>query len=110
MKSLICGDLMPFSNHGYCGTDISRMCVVHGLAMCTANVTIPISEELKREMKKRKMTNWSLIARRAFEETIRQEEMDTAAEAIDILRASSKTTGWSGVKEIRKSRDASKSS
>ena len=109
MKSLISGDLMPFPNHGYCGTDISRMCVAHVLVMCTANVTITIPEELKREMKKRKMTNWSLIARRAFEETIRQEEIDTA-ETIDTLRASSKTTGWSGVKEIRKSRDASKSS
>jgi hypothetical protein len=75
-----------------------------------ANVTITLPEELKREMKKRKNTNWSLVARKAFEEAIRQEEMATAAEAIDRLRTSSKAMGWSGVKEIRKWRDASKSS
>jgi hypothetical protein len=75
-----------------------------------ANVTITVPEELKREMKKRKKTNWSLVARRAFEEAIRQEEMAAAAEAIDRLRTSNKVTGWSGVKEIRKWRDASKSS
>jgi len=75
-----------------------------------ANVTITLPEELKREMKKRKKTNWSLVARKAFEEEIRHEEMATAAEAIDRLRTSSKATGWSGAKEIRKWRDASKSS
>jgi hypothetical protein len=75
-----------------------------------ANVTITVPEELKREMKKRKRTNWSLVARKAFEEAIHQEEMATAAEAIDRLRTSSKSTGWSGTKEIRKWRDASKSS
>jgi hypothetical protein len=74
------------------------------------NVTITVPEELKRQMKKRKKTNWSLVARKAFEEAIRQEEMATAAEAIDRLRTSSKVTGWSGAKEIRKWRDASKSS
>jgi hypothetical protein len=75
-----------------------------------ANVTITVPEELRREMKKRKRTNWSLVARKAFEEAIRQEEMTKAAEGIDTLRTSSKTPGWSGVKEIRKWRDASKSS
>jgi hypothetical protein len=75
-----------------------------------ANVTITIPEELKREMKKRKSTNWSSVARRAFEEAIRQEEMSMAAEGIDRLRTSAKTPGWSGAKEIRKWRDASKSS
>lgn len=73
-----------------------------------ANVTITVPEELKREMKKRKKTNWSLVARKAFEEALRDEEMAKAAEGIDRLRISSKTPGWSGTKEIRKWRDASK--
>jgi len=75
-----------------------------------ANVTITVPEELQREMKKRKRTNWSLVARKAFEEAICQEEMAKAAEGIDRLRTSSKTPGWNGTKEIRKWRDASKSS
>jgi hypothetical protein len=75
-----------------------------------ANVTITVPEELKREMKKRKKTNWSLVARKAFEQTLREEEMTIAAEGIDRLRTSSKTLGWSGAKEIRKWRDATKSS
>jgi hypothetical protein len=75
-----------------------------------ANVTITVPEELKREMKKRKRTNWSMVARKAFEEAIRQEEMTRAAEEIDRLRATSKTPGWSGAKEVRRWRDASKSS
>jgi hypothetical protein len=78
--------------------------------MGMANVTITVPEELKREMKKRKRTNWSMVARKAFEEAIRQEEMTKAAEEIDRLRTSSRTPGWSGAKEIRKWRDASKSS
>ncbi len=73
-----------------------------------ANVTITVPEELKREMKKQKRTNWSSVARKAFEEAIRQAEMAAAAEGIDRLRTSSKTPGWSGAKEIRKWRDASK--
>jgi hypothetical protein len=73
-----------------------------------ANVTVTVSEELKREMKKQKGTNWSSVARKAFEEAIRQREMATAAEEIDRLRTSGKTPGWSGAKEIRKWRDASK--
>ena len=75
-----------------------------------ANVTITVPEELKREMKKRRRTNWSMVARKAFEEAIRQEEMTRAAEEIDRLRATSKTPGWSGAKEVRRWRDASKSS
>jgi precorrin isomerase len=75
-----------------------------------ANVTITVPEGLKREMKKRTRTNWSMVARKAFEEAIRQEEMTRAAEEIDRLRASSKTPGWSGAKEVRRWRDASKSS
>jgi hypothetical protein len=75
-----------------------------------ANVTIAVSEDLKREMRKRKNINWSWVARKAFEEAIRQEEMTKAAERIDKLRATGKKPGWSGAKEIRKWRDASRSS
>jgi hypothetical protein len=75
-----------------------------------ANVTITVPEGLKREMNKRKKISWSRVAREAFEETIRQEEMAAAAEAIDKLRTHSRTQGWSGAKEIRKWRDASRSS
>ena len=67
-----------------------------------ANVTITVPEDLKREMTKRKRVNWSWVARKAFEEAIRQEEMTTAAERIDKLRGAGKTPGWSGAKEIRK--------
>jgi hypothetical protein len=74
------------------------------------NVTITVPKELKREMEKRKKTNWSLVARTAFEEAIHREEMNAAAEAIDKLRTSTPSKGWSGAKEIRKWRDASKSS
>jgi hypothetical protein len=74
-----------------------------------ASVTITIPEELKDEMKKRKKTNWSLVAREAFEEALREEEMAEAAEGIDRLRTSSKAPGCSGAREIRKWRDASKS-
>jgi len=59
--------------------------------MCTPNVTIAVPEDLKREMKKRKKTNWSPVARRAFEEVLRQEEMSKAADEIDRLRTSSRT-------------------
>ena len=75
-----------------------------------ANVTITVPEDLKRAMKKRKRINWSWVARKAFEEAIRQEEMTKAAERIDRLRVSTKTPGWSAAKEIRKWRDASRSS
>jgi hypothetical protein len=79
------------------------------LGMCMANVTITVPEELKREMKKRRRINWSLVARKAFEETMRQEDRAKAAERIDRLRLSGKGAGWSGAREIRKWRDASKS-
>jgi hypothetical protein len=61
-------------------------------------------------MKKRKRLTPSLASGQVFEEGKPQKEMATAAEAIDRLRTSSKTPGWSGAKEIRKWRDASKSS
>jgi hypothetical protein len=63
-----------------------------------------------REMKKRKRLTLSLASGKVFEEAKRQKEMATATEAIDTLRTSSKTPRWSGAKQIRKWRDASKSS
>ena len=50
--------------------------------------------------------NWSEVARGAFEETVRRKRMLEAAENIKRLREESKTPGWSGVREIRKWRDA----
>ena len=50
--------------------------------------------------------NWSEVARDAFEETVRRKRMLEAAENIKKLREESKTPGWSGVREIRKWRDA----
>jgi hypothetical protein len=41
-------------------------------------------------MTRRERTNWSLVARKALKEAIRQEEMATAAEAIDRLRSPNK--------------------
>jgi hypothetical protein len=61
-------------------------------------------------MKKRKRLTPSLAYGKVFEEAKSQKEMAAAAEGIDKLRTSSKTPGWSGTKQIRKWRDASKSS
>ena len=58
-------------------------------------------------MKRCKNVNWSEIARKAFEEAARKEEIQCAAESIDKLRNESKIK-WDGVKEIRKWRDAEK--
>jgi hypothetical protein len=91
-------------------TEICHVQMTRVMVTCMANVTITMPEELKREMKKRKSTNWSSVARGEFEEAIRQEEMGMAAEGINRLRSSAQTSGWIGAKEIRKWRDASKSS
>jgi len=48
------------------------------------NVTISVPEKLKREMERRKHINWSEVARRAFEEEIRREEIKMAAEGIKL--------------------------
>jgi len=61
-------------------------------------------------MNKRKTLTPSLASGQVFEEAKSQKEMAAAAEGIDKLRTSSKTPGWSGTKQIRKWRDASKSS
>jgi len=67
-----------------------------------ATITVSVPEELKREMKRLKHVNWSEVARKAFEERVRREEMRKTAEGMDRLRQSSQTPGWSGAKEIRK--------
>ena len=72
------------------------------------NVTISVPEQVKREMERHKGINWSEVARKAFEEQMRREEMMEAAEQIKKMRAESKTPGWNGVKEIRRWRDASR--
>ena len=75
-----------------------------------ANVTITVPEDLKRAMKEMRRINWSGVARNAFEEAIRKEEMSEAATGMDRLRTSSRTPSWSGAREIRRWRDASKKS
>jgi len=75
--------------------------------MCMSNVTIRVPEELKRRMEQCKGINWSEVARKAFEEAARREEMQCAAAVIDKLRVESKIK-WDGSKEIRKWRDAEK--
>lgn len=69
------------------------------------NVTVSVPDELKRRMERYKHINWSEVARRAFEEATRLEEMSKAAEAIKDLRMKSKVK-WIGAEEIRKWRDA----
>ena len=73
--------------------------------MCLSNVTVRVPEELKGRMKRFKSVNWSEVARKAFEDAARKEEMQCAAQAIKNLRLESKTQ-WDGAKEIRKWRDA----
>ncbi len=75
--------------------------------MCMSNVTVRVPEELKERMENCKSINWSEIARNAFEEAARKEEMQCAAQAIKKLRTESKQS-WNGAEEIRKWRDAKK--
>ncbi len=58
-------------------------------------------------MERFKTINWSEVARKAFEDAARKEEMQYAAESIKKLRAENKA-GWDGAKEIRRWRDAAK--
>ena len=76
--------------------------------MCMGNVTVRVPEELKGRMKRCKSVNWSEVARKAFEDAARREEMQCAAETIKNLRKESSATEWDGAKEIRKWRDAAK--
>lgn|GEM_PF-213088 len=75
--------------------------------VCMSNVTVRVPEELKGRMKRCKSVNWSEVARKAFEDAARKEEIQRAAESIKNLRTESKTE-WDGAKEIRKWRDAAK--
>jgi hypothetical protein len=72
-----------------------------------SNITVRVPEELKGRMKRCKSVNWSEVARKAFEDTARKEEIQCAAAAIDKLRVESKIK-WDGAKEIRKWRDVEK--
>jgi len=58
-------------------------------------------------MERFKNINWSEVARRAFEEAARREEMLSAAESIKRLRMES-VAEWDGAKEIRRWRDAAR--
>jgi len=73
-----------------------------------ANVTVTVPEELKKRMERVPGMNWSEIARRAFQEAVKQRRMLEAARAMDELRHSTKPGRWSGVKEIRKWRDGTR--
>jgi hypothetical protein len=72
-----------------------------------SNITVRVPEELKGRMRRCKKVNWSEVARKAFEDAARREEIEGAAEAIKNLRLESKGE-WDGAKEIRKWRDAAK--
>jgi hypothetical protein len=72
-----------------------------------SNVTIRVPEDLKGRMERCKSINWSEVARKAFEDAARREEMLCAAEAIKKLRNES-ITEWDGAKEIRRWRDAAR--
>ena len=72
-----------------------------------SNITVRVPEELKERMENCKSINWSEVARKAFEEAARKQEMQCAAESIKKLRIESKP-GWNGAEEIRKWRDAPK--
>nr|MDO8075885.1 CopG family transcriptional regulator [Candidatus Freyarchaeota archaeon] len=67
--------------------------------------TVRIPRELKERMEALRDVNWSEVARKAFEEKIKSEEMKRAAKMAEEIRKSSKVTEWSGVEEIRKWRE-----
>jgi hypothetical protein len=86
----------------------SVMCNKHVRSVvCMSNVTVRVPEELKGRMKRCKSVNWSEVARKAFEDAAREQEMQHAAESIKNLRLESKSD-WDGAKEIRKWRDAAR--
>ena len=71
-----------------------------------ASVTVSVPDDLKKKMEHVSGVNWSEVASQAFEEIVRKREMLEAAQNIDRLREETKSPGWSGVREIRKWRDA----
>jgi hypothetical protein len=72
-----------------------------------SNITIRVPEELKGRMERCKKVNWSEVARKAFEDAARREEIQRAADSIKKLRSESKEE-WNGAGEIRKWRDAAR--
>ena len=75
--------------------------------LCMSNITIRVPDNLKRQMEEHRDVNWSDVARKAFEETIQQQEMKRASKQIRTLRELS-DPDWDGSAEIRKWRDAQK--
>jgi hypothetical protein len=71
------------------------------------NITVRVPQELKGRMKRCKSVNWSEVARKAFEDAARKEEIQCAAKTIKNLRLGSKAE-WDGAKEIRRWRDAAR--
>jgi len=96
------GGKIFMANNAFLYLQITRV-----LVMCMSNITVRVPEELKDRMQRCKNINWSEVARKAFEEAARREEIQGAAAAIDKLRVESKIK-WDGTKEIRKWRDAEK--
>jgi len=76
-------------------------------------ISFRVKRELKEKMERLRHINWSEVARRAMEETIKREEsrlkerdrarMRIAALRTDQLRR--RILGWSGVEEIRRWRE-----
>jgi len=75
--------------------------------VCMGNITVRVPQELKGRMKRCRSVNWSEVARKAFEDAARKEEIQCAAEAIKNLRLGSKAE-WDGAREIRRWRDAAR--
>ena len=71
------------------------------------NFSVRVSKDLKGHMKRCKSVNWSEVARKAFEDAARRQEMQCAAETIKTLRRES-IAQWDGAMEIRKWRNAAK--
>lgn len=65
-----------------------------------------LADSIEKVLKKRNSSH----LRGAGLNTIRKKQMCEAAESMDRLRESSKTTGWSGAREIRKWRDTRRKS
>ena len=72
------------------------------------NVTLSVPEALKKEMERHREINWSEVARRAFEDRLRREEMSKALAGIKKLRAEAPSKGWSGQREVRRWRGSLK--
>lgn len=67
-------------------------------------ISVRVSDDVKRKMRRFKNVNWAEYIRRAIEKKIREEEMKIACLIMDSL--AEKTSGrWSGVDEIRKWRE-----